>query len=107
VLDVRCALPFAHLPVAIGAALVPRLALADIRELIAYTTLRSATSAAIRLGVIGPLRAQRLLLAAAPTTARALAETAALRGADACSVAPLVELAQATHDRLYARLFQS
>jgi urease accessory protein len=107
VLDVRCELPFAHLPVAIGAALAGRVALDDARELVMYTTQRSALSAAIRLGVVGPLRAQRLLLAAASTAARALTDTAGLGAADACSTAPLVELAQATHDRLDVRLFQS
>jgi urease accessory protein len=107
VLDVRHALPFGHLPVAIGAALADRVTLGDARELVMYTTLRSAMSAAVRLGVIGPLRAQRLVLEAAPTAARALAETCALRATDACSAAPTIELAQAAHDRLYTRLFQS
>ena len=107
VLDVRHTLPFAHLPVAIGAALVGHVAPGDARELVMYTTLRSALSAAVRLGVVGPLRAQRVLLEAAPVAARALAETAELGTDDACSAAPMVELAQATHDRLYARLFQS
>lgn len=107
VLDVRCALPFAHLPVAIGAALADRTRLGDARELVMYTTLRSALSAAVRLGIVGPLRAQRLLYAAAPVAARALADTTALAAGDACSASPMIELAQAAHDRLYARLFQS
>jgi urease accessory protein len=107
VLDVRCALPFGHLPVAIGAALAGRTGLGDARELVMYTTLRSALSAAVRLGVVGPLRAQRLLYAAAPVAARALAATTELGAADACSASPMIELAQAAHDRLYARLFQS
>jgi urease accessory protein len=107
VLDARCELPFAHLPVAVGAALAGRVALDDARELVMYTTQRSALSAAIRLGVVGPLRAQHILLAAAPTAARALADTAGLGGDAACSASPLVELAQAAHDRLEVRLFQS
>jgi urease accessory protein len=107
VLDVRRELPFGHLPVAIGAALSDRVALGDARELVMYTTLRSALSAAVRLGVVGPLRAQRLLLEAAPASARALAATTGLGAGDACSASPIVELAQAAHDRLYARLFQS
>jgi urease accessory protein len=106
-LEVRVALPFGHLPVAIGAALVGRIAQADARELVMYTALRSAVSAAVRLGVTGPLRGQRVLLAAAPAAARALVETRELGIADACSTQPMVELAQAAHDRLYARLFQS
>lgn len=106
-LDVRCELPFAHLPVAVGAALAGRVALDDARELVMYQTLRSAVSAAVRLGVVGPLRAQRVLLEAAPIAARAIAATAVLRAEDACSASPIVELAQATHDRLDVRLFQS
>jgi urease accessory protein len=106
-LSARCELPFGHLPAAVGAALASRVTLDDARELVMYTTQRSALSAAVRLGVIGPLRAQHLLLAAAPTAARALAETTDLGGGAACSVSPLVELAQAAHDRLEVRLFQS
>jgi urease accessory protein len=106
-LDVRCDLPFGHLPVAVGAALAGRVALDDARELVMYTTQRSALSAAVRLGAVGPLRAQALLLAAAPTAARALAETTGLAVAAARSASPMVELAQSAHDRLEVRLFQS
>jgi len=104
-LDVRPVLPLGHLPVALGAALRGRVALIDARELAMYGALRSAVSAAVRLGVVGPLRAQRLLLAATTASARALAETVDVR--DARSAAPVLELAQAAHDRLYTRLFQS
>jgi urease accessory protein len=104
---VRRELPLGHLPVAIGQALVDRVALGDARDLMMFTSLRSALSAAIRLGVTGPLRGQRVLLSLSPVAARALAETAELGPDDACSAAPMVELAQATHDRLYSRLFQS
>jgi len=107
VLDVRRTLPFAHLPVAVGATLAGRIALGDARELVMYTTMRSALSAAVRLGVVGPLRAQRLLLSAAPVATRALADTTGLGADDACSASPMVELAQAAHDRLEVRLFQS
>jgi urease accessory protein len=107
VLEPPRALPFAHLPAAIGAALTGRVTLDEVRELLMYTTQRSALSAAVRLGVIGPLRAQHLLLAAAPVAARALNQTAGLGIDDASSAAPMVELAQASHDRLEVRLFQS
>jgi urease accessory protein len=106
-LDARPRLPFGHLPAAIGASLAGHVAEADARELVMYTALRSALSAAIRLGVTGPLRGQRVLLAAGTAAARALAATAELGADDACSTQPMVELAQASHDRLYARLFQS
>lgn len=107
VLDVRCALPCSHLPVVLGASLGSRLPLDELRELAMYGALRSAVSAAVRLGVVGPLRAQRLLLGAADAGRRALTATQDLGSCAACSVAPVVELAQASHDRLYARLFQS
>lgn len=94
-----------HLPVVMRDALP--IAVADIRALAMYGALRGATSAAVRLGVVGPLRAQRLLLDAEPIATRALAATADLRAADARSTAPMIELAQAGHDELYTRLFQS
>ncbi|MBL9018296.1 MAG: hypothetical protein JNL83_29180 [Myxococcales bacterium] len=107
-LDVRVALPFGHLPVALGAVLATTDVTRDeARRLAMFGALRSATSAAVRLSVIGPLRAQRVLHQLGEVAERALAETAELRAADARSVAPLVDLAQAAHDRLYTRLFQS
>jgi urease accessory protein len=105
--DHRPALPLGHLPVAIGAALAPELPVDDCRALAMYTALRAAVSAAIRLGVIGPLRAQRVLRAATAIGDRALAATRGLLAADARAAAPLLELAQAAHDRLYSRMFQS
>jgi urease accessory protein len=101
-------LPYRHVAVVLGAVLrAAGVALADARELAMFQTLRAATSAAVRLGVVGPLRAQRVLLDAAPVAERALVATVALTAADACSCTPLVDLAQAGHDRLYTRLFQS
>jgi urease accessory protein len=101
-------LPCAHLPVALGAVLaIAGVPLDDARRLAMFGAVRSACSAAVRLGALGPLRAQRLLLDVAPTTEHALTATRALRPEDARSIAPLVDLAQAAHDQLYARLFQS
>jgi urease accessory protein len=107
-LDARLVLPCGHLPVALGAVLAgAHVAVDDARRLAMFTAMRSATSAALRLSVIGPLRAQRVLLEAAPVAERALTETRGLRACDARSIAPLLDLAQAAHDRLYTRLFQS
>jgi urease accessory protein len=107
-LDTRVELPLGHVAAAFGAVLAGAgVALADARELAMFGALRSAVSAAVRLGVVGPLRAQRLVRDVAPIAERALADTRDLDGAHACTIAPLVELAQAAHDRLYARLFQS
>lgn len=104
----RVELPLGHLPAALGGVLAGAgVALDEARRLAMYCALRSAVSAAVRLGVVGPLRAQRLLLEAAPAADRALAGTRTLTAAQARTISPLVELAQAAHDRLYTRLFQS
>jgi urease accessory protein len=72
-----------------------------------YLALRGLASAAIRLGVVGPHEAQRLQERHAATLDVVLAECASLRESDAATTAPLVDVFGATHDRLYARLFQS
>jgi urease accessory protein len=98
----------AHLPAVFGAALdavgVPR---RDAQGLFLHATLRGLSSAAIRLGLAGPLEAQRLVAARAPTLDAVLAACHDLRLDDAAQTAPLLELFGATHDRLYSRLFQS
>lgn len=107
-LDARIDLPFGHLPAVFGAVLAgASVSLDDARQLAMFGALRSAVSAAVRLGVVGPLHAQRLLLEVEPIAERALGETRELDGSDARTISPLVELAQTAHDRLYTRLFQS
>jgi urease accessory protein len=66
---------------------------------------RGVLSAAVRLNLVGPLEAQRILAARAAAM-RAAAE--AIRHVDdVAQTAPLVELWGALHDHLDARLFQS
>jgi urease accessory protein len=72
-----------------------------------YLALRGTVSAALRLGIVGPHEAQRLLERHMVTLDAALAACAALRSGDAATTAPLFDVFGATHDRLYARLFQS
>jgi urease accessory protein len=69
--------------------------------------LRGLLSAAVRLGVAGPTEAQHLHHRLHPALAAALARGRTLGLADVSQPAPLVELIQGTHDRLYSRLFQS
>lgn len=66
---------------------------------------RGVLSAAVRLGLVGPLEAQRIL-ADAPLE-RVLADCMHLEPAECAQAAPLVELFGALHDRLDGRLFQS
>jgi urease accessory protein len=68
---------------------------------------RGALSAAVRLGCIGPSEGQTLHLHLHATLDAALARARTLTVDDVAQTAPVVELVQATHDRLYSRLFQS
>ncbi len=69
--------------------------------------LRGLTSAAVRLGIVGPLEAQRLQVRHRATLDAVLARCSAIEPDDAASVAPLHDVFGAKHDRLYSRLFQS
>jgi urease accessory protein len=79
----------------------------DALSLHLFLALRGVTSAAVRLGIVGPHEAQRLQLRHGATMDAVLAECADLRPDDAAVVAPLLDVMGATHDRLYVRLFQS
>lgn len=79
----------------------------DTRQLFVYLAVRGALSAAVRLNAIGAYDAQQIQLALSPAMDRVLDETAHLRAEDASQTAPLLELFQMSHDRLYSRLFQS
>jgi urease accessory protein len=69
--------------------------------------LRGALSAAVRLGCIGPSEGQAIHHRLHPVLEAALALARTVRASDVAQTAPVVELLQATHDRLYSRLFQS
>jgi len=75
-------------------------------ELFVFATLRGALSAAVRLGVTGPLRAQTLLHELGPA-ARHAAQHAGRTLDSIHQPTPLLELLQSQQDRLYSRLFQS
>lgn len=79
----------------------------DSRRLFLFQGARAAISAAVRLGVVGPLAAQALLSHASDAAEAALVATCELRPEEAASSAPLLELLQGHQDRLYSRLFQS
>ncbi len=102
------ALPCGHAAPAAGAAFARLgVSLDDARQIFLFGAVRAALSAAVRLGVAGPLRAQALLYGLRGHLDRALAETRGLGAGGARNVAPLADAAQAAHDRLYSRLFQS
>jgi urease accessory protein len=80
---------------------------ADSIALYLHAALRGIASAAVRLGVVGPLEAQRTQARLGATLDAVLAACAELPPEQAASVAPLHDVYGATHDSLYSRLFQS
>ena len=84
-----------------------RIGITDTRQLFMFLAIRGTLSAAVRLNAIGSYDAQQMQIALIPEMDRALDATALLDAADAAQTAPLLELFQMSHDRLYSRLFQS
>jgi urease accessory protein len=98
----------AHFAPIFGASLVALgLDRDETLRLYLYLGLRGLTSAAIRLGVIGPHEAQRLQTGAGPTLDAVLSSCALLGPEDAAVTAPIIDIVASTHDTLYARIFQS
>ncbi|MCW8129120.1 MAG: urease accessory protein UreF [Planctomycetota bacterium] len=77
------------------------------QELCLFLTLRGTLSAAVRLGVVGPFQAQQIQKDLAPELDAVLERCADLHAGCVAQTAPLADLWQATHDRLYSRLFQA
>ncbi len=99
--------PRHHAPVwgALLAALgVP---LDEASRLLLFVTLRGVVSAAVRLNLVGTFRAQALQRECAPLLDEVLARCASIAPEDVAQTAPRLDLFAATHDALYARLFQS
>jgi len=99
---------FAHLGPVTGVALrhvgAP---LGVIQRLVVYLAGRGVLSAAVRLGIVGSYEAQRLQAGSVADLDRVLARCSQFDEGDLAQPAPLIDLFQAGHDRLYSRLFQS
>ncbi|MEM9882025.1 MAG: urease accessory UreF family protein [Planctomycetota bacterium] len=76
-------------------------------ELYLFMSLRSALSAAVRLGAVGPIAAQALIRELIPSARQAARQASVLDLDDLYQALPLLELLQSGQDRLYSRLFQS
>ena len=97
-----------HLAPIWGAAVSAlQIALADAQRVFLWSTARNVLSAAVRLGLAGTHEAQALLASLGSLLDQVHATCGEL-GVDALAQpAPLADLLQGTHDRLYSRLFQS
>ncbi len=72
-----------------------------------YSAARGVLAAAVRLGIVGSYRAQRMQHEAEACLDATLESCAELAPEEICQTAPIVDLLQGAHDRLYSRLFQS
>ena len=79
----------------------------DAARLFLFLHLRGLVSAAVRLGIVGPLEAQAVQRRVAPLAERVSLRCETLALDELAQTAPLLELWQANQDRLYSRLFQS
>jgi urease accessory protein len=101
------ALTLHYAPAFGAAASVLGAARLDAQRVYLFSSLRSGLSAAVRLGLTGPLESQRLQAGLAPTLEQALARCSDIDVEDAAQTAPILDLLQGAQDRLYSRLFQS
>jgi urease accessory protein len=72
-----------------------------------FLAMRGLLSAAVRLGALGAFEAQALQRSLADSAGRAAKLALAIDPQNAAQTAPVWDLLQQTHDRLYSRLFQS
>jgi urease accessory protein len=72
-----------------------------------FQHLRGVLAAAVRLNAVGPMQGQALQRRLSPWADQVLARCATLTLDDLAQTAPLLDLWQGSHDRLYSRLFQS
>ena len=77
------------------------------QRIVLFVTSRGVLSAAVRLGLAGSYEAQQMQAQCAAELDAVLARCADFDEHDLAQAAPLIDLLQAGHDRLYSRLFQS
>ena len=81
--------------------------LAETQYAFLFIAARGVSSAAIRLGIVGAYDAQAVQAELAPLIGEVIHDCGALAPHEIAQTAPLIDLFQSTHDRLYSRLFQS
>jgi urease accessory protein len=81
--------------------------LSAAQRIVLYLNLRGVLSAAVRLGIVGNFEAQRIQYASSLDLDTVLERCGCLDERAISQTAPVQDLLQAAHDRLYSRLFQS
>ncbi len=77
------------------------------QALFLHLTCRGILGAAVKLGIVGSNAAQRLQAKLAPHLQETLDRCERLSVSQLTQTAPLIDLWQSMHDRIYSRLFQS
>jgi len=107
-LEARAEASHAHLAPLSGAVFrAIGLPLSIAQKVVLYGTARGVLSAAVRLGIAGSYEAQRMQFECGPWLDALTERCAGLREHDLAQTAPVLELLQSRHDRLYSRLFKS
>ena len=83
------------------------LPLPTVQRVVLYGAARGVLSAAVRLGIAGSFEAQRMQYECSPWLERIADRCGSLSIDGLAQTAPVLDLLQAGHDRLYSRLFQS
>lgn len=96
-----------HAPMFGAVTLGLGLPLPDARRVFLFQHLRGLASAAVRLGLLGPLEAQAMQRDLSPRAESLLARTAYFGLDDLAQTHPVAELCASRHDTLYSRLFMS
>jgi urease accessory protein len=101
-------LPFGHFAPVFGASLRHlKLSRETVGRMFFFNHLRGTLAAAVRLNVVGPMEAQMVLRRLSSKAEITLKACAQLTLDKLAQTAPLLDLWQGAHDRLYSRLFQS
>jgi len=79
----------------------------DTQRAYLFVSARGVSAAAVRLGIMGAFEAQAMQAELTAHIDRIVRDCGELSPDDIAQTAPLIELFQATQDRLYSRLFQS
>ena len=72
-----------------------------------FTAARGLISAAVRLGIVGPMEGQGIQARFGPLVDRLVGECQDLSADDVAQTAPIPDICHGMHDRLYSRLFQT
>lgn len=83
------------------------LPLATAQHIALFGAARAVLTAAVRLGIVGSFEAQRMQHGCAPWLDEVAERCHDLTADDLAQTAPVIDILQAGHDRLYSRLFQS